>query len=158
SPGAMPGARASGWKADLCDSIHGARAGRNPQDMRPVDDADFQVGLDADLAGEPGIRLEVGLAGQSLLFGFAHRRGVAGEDLDAAGRAPRVAAATVEDVDPGILDRQDQLLPRLDLERLLPLNRHGGHESNAPVSKTAPMIGSVAGWGSAGSRVGAATS
>src|SRR5579883_1978181 len=127
-------------------SIHGARSGRNPQEMRPVEDADLQVGRDADLAGEPGIRLEVGLAGQALLFGFAHRRGVAGEDLDAAGRAPRVAAATVEDVNPGIHDRQDQFLPRVDLEGLLPLNRHSGHESNAPGSRMARIIGSVAGF------------
>ena len=54
---------------------------------------------------------------------------VARDDLDPAGRASGVAAAAVEDVDPGILDRQDELLPRLDLERLLALDRHGRHAS-----------------------------
>ena len=59
---------------------------------------------------------------------------VARDDLDPAGRAPGVAAAAVQDVDPGILDRQDELLARLDLERLLAFDRHGWHARSILVS------------------------
>jgi hypothetical protein len=84
--------------------------------MRPIDDAYLQVGLDADLTRQPGIRLEIRLPSQPLLFELTHGRRIAGQDLDTTRGAPCVAAATVEDVDPGILDPQDQLFPRLDLE------------------------------------------
>ena len=60
--------------------------------------------------------------GEHLLLGSGHAWRFAVDELDAAGRAPRVAAARMQHVDPGILlDRQHQplSLPRLRRARIL---------------------------------------
>jgi hypothetical protein len=82
------------------------RAGCHADLMGSIDDANLQVGLDSDLAGETRIGLEVRLASQSLLFGHAHRRGVSGDYLDAARGATCVAATAVQDIDPSVFDTQ----------------------------------------------------
>ena len=55
---------------------------------------------------------------KALLLGDRHPRRLPVDELDAAGRAPRVAAAGVQDVHVGVLlDRQHQALVCGDLER-----------------------------------------
>src|SRR4051794_1545837 len=113
-------------------SIGRARAGGHPRGRGPPQHLDGQVGRDADLAGEADIRAQARLTREPGLFDLAHRFELARDHLDPAGGSAGIPAATVQDVDPGVLDGQDELLPRLDFERLLPNDRHRRHRSWTP--------------------------
>jgi hypothetical protein len=122
------------WRlSQLNESVQWAGPRINSSLARAVDDVNPQVGFDADLARQPGIRFKVRFPSQACLLSLSHRRGITGQDLDPARGATRVASATVQDIDSGILDRQDQLLSVLDLERLFTLDCHGGHRLLTPV-------------------------
>jgi hypothetical protein len=70
-----------------------------------------------DLAGEPGRRGDVVFKCEPLPFAFGHRAGVAFENIDATGRAARLAATAMQDIDTGVLQGKDQAGARLSLER-----------------------------------------
>ena len=63
-------------------SVGGTRTGGNAGLLRPVDDPDFHIGFDVDLAREPDVRRQVALARQPLLLGLAHGRDAAVEHLE----------------------------------------------------------------------------
>ena len=67
------------------------------------------------------MQVTVGQAGALVLL---HRGRIAGQDLYAAGGAFREPAAAVQDVDAGVLDRQDELGPGGHLERGPALDGH----------------------------------
>lgn len=81
-------------------------------------DLHLQRALHQHLTGEARIRPELLLARQARALLLGHLTGVAVDHLDPAGRAARMAAATMEDIDPRILDRQNQSSAFRRLERL----------------------------------------
>ena len=89
-------------------SVRGAWAGGDPGDLGPIDDPHGQVAGDVDLTREADIGAQARFAGEPGVRVPASGRGRRA-DLDPAGRAAPVAAATVQDIDPRVLDRQHQL-------------------------------------------------
>ena len=71
--------------------------------------------------------------GRGVPFALGHLAGVALQHLHAAGRAARVAAAAVQDVDPRILDGENEPPPFLRLERLEP-DRFDRRHSGCPLA------------------------
>ncbi len=92
-------------------SVGGTCARSHAGGRGAAEDADRQVGLDANLAGEPDVWAQARFAGESLLFQGLHRPELAADDLDLAGRTAGVAAAAVQDINPGILDRRTNFRP-----------------------------------------------
>ena len=83
--------------------------------LEAADGADGHVVIAEDLARQADAGHALG--GEHLLLGDGHSLGFALDELDAAGRAAGVAAAGMEDVDPGVLlDRQHQPLAVLDFD------------------------------------------
>ena len=81
-----------------------------------------------DDRGTPGAGAGDAACGEHLFFGHGHRLGFALDELDAAGRASRVAAAGVQDVDARVLlDRQHQPLAVLDVHRTETFDCELGH-------------------------------
>src|SRR5271157_2506009 len=114
-------------------SIGGPRPRRNSPSPCAVNHGDPEVGMDTDLAGEADVGCDISFAGQAGLLDLGLRPGVATQDLDPAGRAAGIAAASVHDVDSRVFDGQNQLLARLDLKRFLTVNGHGWHDLGTPL-------------------------
>src|SRR5271166_3398651 len=114
-------------------SIGGPRPRRNSPSPCAVNHGDPEVGMDTDLAGEADVGCDISFAGQAGLLDLGLRPGVATQDLDPAGRAAGIAAASVHDVDSRVFDGQNQLLARLDLKRFLTVNGHGRHDLGTPL-------------------------
>ena len=68
------------------------------------------------------------LRGEHVAFGHGHLRGLALDELDAAGRAAGVAATRVQDVHLGVLlDREHQALALFDFNGSEPFNSQLRH-------------------------------
>ena len=74
---------------------------------QPPKHPDLEIVIHLNLAGESHVVSAILDSVKSGEFRFGHRSRVAPEDLDAAGRAPGITAATMQDVDAGTLDRQN---------------------------------------------------
>jgi hypothetical protein len=73
--------------------------------------AHCQVTTKLDLAGKAEVRRTILQPGQPSFFGRRHRSGIACQDLNPAGCATRVASTPVKDIDPRILNAEDQASP-----------------------------------------------
>jgi hypothetical protein len=71
-------------------------------------DADCQVVSNLYLAGKAQVFRHLVEPPEPFDFRLCFRRGLPFYYLDSAGRAPRVSPTTVQDVDPRVLDREDQ--------------------------------------------------
>jgi hypothetical protein len=83
-----------------------------------IDDPDFEVVVDAHLAGEAHVFGEAGFYSEAIALGVADFSGVARQHFDAAGRTLGVPSATMQDVYPGVFYRQHQLAPLFGFESL----------------------------------------
>ena len=63
-----------------------------------------------NLAGEPNVGCKLRLNCKTVTFEIAHLAGITFKELNAAGRAARVAAATVKNIDAGIFNSEDKFL------------------------------------------------
>jgi len=109
------------------DERLGRRAGvRTAAAGEATDRADLHVVIADDLTREPDTDGTFG--GQNLALGNGHSRGLSVDEFDSARRAPRIAAARVQDVDFCILlDRQHQAFAILDIKCSEIFNRQLGH-------------------------------
>ena len=69
-----------------------------------------QVIAAANLAGQPHVLRDLIECGELVALGIGHRTRIAIQNLHSARRAARVAAATMQDIDPGVHDGQHQSL------------------------------------------------
>jgi hypothetical protein len=91
-----------------------------------ADGADGHVVVAHDLAGQAGVGHP--LRSKNLALGRRPARWLSFDELDAAGGAPRVAAARVQDIDARILlDRQDESFAIVDVNRSESFNRQFRH-------------------------------
>jgi hypothetical protein len=125
--------------------------------LEPADGADGHVVVADDLAREPG----AGHAArrQHVLLGDRHPIRLPLDELDAAGRAPGVAAAGVQDVHAGVLlDGEHEPLAGVHVHRSVTFDRQPGHAQVSPLFSShhhrieAAAPGSVQHEGSEGSR------
>ena len=78
---------------------------------QPAQHAHREVLAHLDLAREPRVGLSAGHALQPLFLGRRNRARISIDYLDPAGSAASVAAATMQDVNPGVLDRKHEPSP-----------------------------------------------
>jgi hypothetical protein len=83
--------------------------------LQAPDDIHREIVAHLNLAGKAEIFWALAQTRQSRLLGLGHLAGIAVDDLDAAGGAPRITAAPVQDIDAGIHNAEHQSLPFLDL-------------------------------------------
>jgi len=69
-----------------------------------------------DLARQPGVIAEIGFGRQDSFLGLADRSRIAAKYFDAAGSAPGVAAASMQDINAGVLESKYELLPIFNLD------------------------------------------
>src|SRR5689334_15493217 len=91
---------------------------------KPSQDADGEVAVDLYLAGEPHVFGSVLHTREPLDFSICFRPGFAFQYLDAAGRAACISATTMQDVDPGVFDRQHESASRRACRVADSLHRH----------------------------------
>ena len=85
------------------------------------------------------------LRGEDGALGNRHHLRLSTDELDAAGRAPGVTAARVQDVDTGVLlDRTDEPLSRFDLDARKSLDRQLWHRPVIIVASPAGTKRSIA--------------
>jgi hypothetical protein len=75
-----------------------------------VYDTNFQVALDVNLARQASVGGELSFHSETVSFELCHFTGFTLDDLDAAGGAFSVAAATVKNVNSRIFNRQNEFL------------------------------------------------
>jgi hypothetical protein len=68
----------------------------------------MDVGIEAHLARQSGVRPEIALGRKDRLFSLAHRANFTGNNLNAACRAAGVSAASVQDIDPVIFNTKNK--------------------------------------------------
>jgi hypothetical protein len=77
---------------------------------KPAQDSHPQIIATANLAGQPHVRWEFIERGQLVALDVGHRSGITVENLHSARRAPCIAAAAMQDIDPGVHDGQHESL------------------------------------------------
>src|SRR5215203_3165868 len=103
-----------------------------------------QVVTTSHLAGEPHVRRNLIESGELVALGVGHWAWIAIQNLHSARRAPRITAATMQDIDPRIHDGQYQSLTflRAGPSDSLHLNhRHGSLTSPIPNHPLDPTCG-----------------
>src|SRR5829696_3310490 len=88
-----------------------------------------QVVTASHLAGEPHVRRNLIECGELVTLGISHRAWIAIQNLHSARRAPRIAAATMQDIDPRVHDGQYQSLTLLRAGPSNSLHLDHRHES-----------------------------
>jgi hypothetical protein len=83
--------------------FHGPRSRLDSLDAGLVDDSHVQIVDDANLAGKPRVIAQIGFCRQDGPFGLAYLARIARHNFHPAGRAARVPAAAMKDVDTVIL-------------------------------------------------------
>jgi hypothetical protein len=76
----------------------------------PAQDFHPQIITTADLAGKPHVLWNLVECGEFVALDVGHWSGIAVENLHSARRAPRIAAAAMQDIDPGVHDGQNKSL------------------------------------------------
>lgn len=75
---------------------------------QPSQDANVEIVVYLNLTGEPHSRSPILHPGQSSFFGLGQRTGITGQYVYAAGRASRIAATTMQNIDTSVFDRQHE--------------------------------------------------
>jgi ribosome-associated protein len=105
----------------------GRRSGiRSSRSLEAADRPECHVVIAQDLAGQADAVKTT--RGEALFLRSRHARGLPLDELHAARRASRVAAARVQNIDTRVLfDREHQALLRGDFKRSISINRQCGH-------------------------------
>jgi hypothetical protein len=90
--------------------IEGAGTSIHPTYAGLIDYANFQITINANLAGEPNVWRQLRLHRQTIAFEFSHLTRLALENLNATSGAARISAAAVKNIDACVFDRQDEFL------------------------------------------------
>jgi hypothetical protein len=98
-------------------------------------DPDLQVVDYSDLARQTSMITKVRLGSENCFLCLPDRARVATEYLDAASGAAGVSAASVQNINPGILECQDQLSFLLRLYRHLSIGRLGHNYVHQAISQ-----------------------
>jgi hypothetical protein len=99
--------------------------------MGALGNAHNQILLDTDLTGKTELVCQRGIVGdQRGALHLAHGRDIARDDLNAAGRTARIAAATVHHVDAVVFQAKYKLLSCFNLEGRFAFDGDSRHESS----------------------------
>src|SRR5690606_7373448 len=126
------------------DVRRGRRTGIGPAAaLEPADGADRHVAIDEDLAREADARQAAAL--EDLGLGLRHPLGLTRDELHAARRAARVAAAGVQLIDARVLlEREDEALSVGHAERAHSFDSQLGHGAELYVEPFAARLSGAA--------------
>jgi hypothetical protein len=114
----------------------------------PAQDFHSQVITTSHLAGQPHVFWNLIEGGELGALNIGHRAWIAIQNLDPARRAARIAAAPMQDIDPGGHNGQHQSLTILRAGPSNPLHLNHGHElltSTIPNRSADPTGGDLSG-------------
>lgn len=91
--------------------IHWTWASVHAACTRLVNNADLQIIVNPDLAGQAHVRRKFGFDCETIPFELPHLTSLAFENLNPASGTTSVATTTVKNIDPCIFKRQNEFLP-----------------------------------------------